>query len=137
MPASTPVLGFMVPAAVLVLLHVPVAGLLLSVVVAPAHTAIVPLIGAGSGFTVITAYCCVSVGRVYVIVVVPASMPVTIPVDAFMVPTAVLPLVHVPPVGEQCSAVAEPLHTVIVPVITPGRQFTVTVAYALQPVGKV
>ena len=62
--------------------------------------------------------------------VVPAVRPLTTPL-VLTVPTAVLLLLHVPPVVALASAVVLPTHTLEVPVIgvTP---FTVTVALTLQ-----
>lgn len=63
MPVTVPVVDI-VPAAGLLLTHVPPAGALLSSVVLPWHTAVVPAIGAGSGFTLTVAMVCVLDGRV-------------------------------------------------------------------------
>lgn len=62
----------------------------------------------------------------------PADSPVTRPPE-FTVATAVLLLVHVPPVVEALSVVVVPVQIVVVPVIDPaeGAPFTVTVATAL------
>ena len=65
-------------------------------------------------------------------VVVPAEIPVTTPLEE-TVPTAVLVLVHVPPpVPLAVSVVVAPTHTVAVPLIVPGvaNGFTVTTCVA-------
>jgi hypothetical protein len=58
--------------------------------------------------------------------------PVTIPVVSPMDATAVLLLVHVPPVIASESVMAEPVHTVEEPVIGGGAGFTVTTADTTQ-----
>jgi hypothetical protein len=68
--------------------------------------------------------------------VVPADMPVTTPVVA-MVPTAVVPDDHVPPVVVVASVVVAPVHTCNVPVMAAGAAETVTVLVEKQPVGSV
>ena len=65
-------------------------------------------------------------------VVVPALTPVTTPV-LVTVPTAVLVLLHTPPVAASVSEVVEPpAHTEVVPVIVPafGSGLTVMTAVA-------
>jgi hypothetical protein len=52
-PVATPVVVLMVATAVLLLNHVPPAGVLLSVVVSPTHIVGSPVIVVGSGFTVL------------------------------------------------------------------------------------
>jgi hypothetical protein len=62
---------------------------------------------------------------------VPAATPETIPVDGTTVAIVVLPLLHVPAPLED-NAVAEPAHTLKVPVIAAGIGFTVTTTEAKQ-----
>ena len=64
---------------------------------------------------------------VYVIVVLPAATPVTTPVDASTVAVAVLLDVQTPPAVALVSAVVEPTHTPVVPLIaaTVGSGLTV------------
>ena len=65
---------------------------------------------------------------------VPPPAPVTSPVDAFTVATALSLLVHVPPgVPLVASVVVAPAHIIAVPVIVPGvaSGFTVTVTVPL------
>ena len=64
----------------------------------------------------------------------PAEIPVTT-LDALMVATALLLLVHVPPPVTSISVVVKPIHTLAVPVMAPGMGFTVMVFVVLQPVG--
>ena len=68
--------------------------------------------------------------------VVPPATPVTTPVPETTVATAVLLLVHEPPPAS-VSAVVNPGHTFVVPVIDDGNGLTVTVVFVVQPVGKV
>lgn len=56
---------------------------------------------------------------------VPAVTPVSAPEVVLMVATAVLLLVHVPPVGLPERIVALPVHTLLLPVIAEGSAFTV------------
>jgi hypothetical protein len=62
----------------------------------------------------------------YVIIVVPALIPVTTPVPASMVAFDVLLLLQVPPPVLFESVVAEPGQTVSVPLIAESAAFTVT-----------
>lgn len=54
-PPTTPVVAFTVPIEGLLLLHVPPAGVDVSVVVAPRHAMLIPVIAVGVGVTVTTA----------------------------------------------------------------------------------
>ena len=114
-PAVTPVI---MPAVLMVatdgvlLLHVPPMVVLLTVVVSPAHTCSVPVMVAGSGFTVTVAVRIQPVPSEYVIVavaavVLPVSTPLTVPV-ASTVATAVLLLAQVPPAVVVLSTVVAP-----------------------------
>ena len=60
--------------------------------------------------------------------VVPFEIPVTIPDDGSIVPTALLVLDHEPPVFGSANVVVLPEHTLTDPVIAPGVWFTVTTA---------
>ena len=71
------------------------------------------------------------------IVVVPASRPVTTPELLPTVAVVALLLLHVPPVGVLLSVLLLPTHTVGVPPITAGRALTVTLADTPQFVGSV
>lgn len=63
-------------------------------------------------------------------------MPVTTP-DVLTVPSAVLLLLHVPPVVVSVSVVVRPVHTFIVPVSAAGCRFTLIGNIALQPLANV
>jgi hypothetical protein len=67
-------------------------------------------------------------------VAVPATTPVTIPDDEPTVATEGAPLVHAPPVVLLLNVVLAPSHTVAMPDIDAGKEFTVTTAVTLQPV---
>jgi len=123
---------------VLPLLQVPPVDRSLNTLVFPAHTFVVPVITAGSGFTVSTLVAR-QVPNVYVIVgaVPPDATPVTIPdVEPTVACNGSL-LVHVPPEGEELSVVVAPTHTVGLPVIAVGDAFTVTDAVCEHDVLKV
>ena len=138
-PVTVPVVLFTVATSVLLLAQVAPAVAVLNVVVPPTHTFGLPVIAAGNGFTVIVCVCVVPSGDEYVTTEVPAAeeIPVNTPVVISMVPAAGLLADHVPPDGEQCSAVVMPSHTVNTPVIGPGNATTVTIAVIRQPVGSV
>ena len=109
---------------VFALLHTQPVVVELSVVVPPTHIVVVPVIAFGISPTVTTAVTLQPVGsRVYVILVVPAALPVTVPSVA-TVPTAVVLLLHVP-LPLDVNAVVEPLHTNKLPDIASGNAFTV------------
>lgn len=66
---------------VLLLLHVPPVEVLLRVIVAATHTLFGPVIGVGTGFTVIVVVLSQAKRVVYLIVSVPGVIPVTMPED--------------------------------------------------------
>ena len=90
--------------AVLLLLHVPPLVASLNVVVLPAQTVVMPVIGA-MGFTVTVVVAAQPVDIVYVIAVVPADTPDTIPDPKPIVAIAADPEVHVPPVAASLNNV--------------------------------
>jgi hypothetical protein len=104
---------------------VPPPGVLVSAVVEPTHTEAVPPIVVGPALTVITAVLKQLALIMNVIVVVPALTPVTTPVLISTVALAVLLLLHVP-LPELLSAVVAPTHTLVLPVIDPTVELTVT-----------
>ena len=63
----------------------------------------------------------------------PAATPETTPEPEPTVATPVLPLVQLPPDGDELKVVVAPVQTVAVPLIVPGAVLTVTVAMAKQP----
>jgi hypothetical protein len=65
---------------------------------------------------------------------VPASIPLTNPLDEPIVATAVVPLTHVPPEGMPVKVPDVPIHIDSDPVIM-GVGFTVTTAVVVQPAG--
>jgi hypothetical protein len=132
----------MVATAASLLVHVPPGVVLLKVVVAPTQTALVPVIAAttGNGLTVTVAAWEVAqpllLVTVYVIVTVPADMPVTLPVLS-TVAIAVLLLAHTPDGVVLDKVVAAPTQIEFAPVMTSttGTAFTVIVVAceAVQP----
>jgi hypothetical protein len=116
-----------VATAVLLLLQVPEGVASLSVVAEPAQTVNVPVIAAGTGFTVIIVVTRQPVGNEYEMLAVPAVTPDTMPDDEPTVAIAVALLVQVPPVVASPSVVVKPLHTLVAPVIDAGSGLTVTV----------
>jgi hypothetical protein len=115
--------------AILLLLQVPPVVPSLNVVVKPTQTDAIPVIAAGTGFTVTTAVCLQPVDNVQVIVDVPELTPLTTPDEEPTVATDVVLLLHVAP-EPPLSVVVLPAHTVNVPVIT-GTGLTVTTAVAV------
>jgi hypothetical protein len=104
----------MVPTAGVAADHKPPAGEQASPLVVPAQTRVLPIMAVGDALTVIVANA-KSIPSVYVITVVPADTPFTIPVVDPIVAIAGLPLVHVPPVTGLESDAAEPAHSVVGP----------------------
>ena len=135
MPATVPVVAPMVPTAGVLLLQVPPAVLLPSVVVWPAHTSGIPLIVPGTALTVITIVFWQPVAGVLVIVAVPLLSPVTSPVVGFT-DTVASALAHVPPAMLLVSVMVAPTHRLVGPPIV-GSGFTVTGVVAAQPEGMV
>lgn len=68
-------------------------------------------------------------------IVVPALMPVTRPVEAPIVAMPVLPDIHVPPAVASPSSDVAPMQALRVPVIGAGSGSTVMVVVTAQPVG--
>ena len=139
-PAETPVTvppPLIVAIAKLPLAHVPPPGVLPSVVWAPSHTASVPVMAVGIGFTVATTVSKQPLGAVYVMVAVPAKTPVTTPVAPSTVATPALLLVQLPPGVAFAKAVVAPTHNEAVPVIAAGDAMTVTTPGVEQPAPEV
>lgn len=136
MPVKRPVATSTVPAATLPLIQVPPITVLLSVVAEPTHTPKEPVeltIVPGRAFTVTTIVVVQPVtGIVLVIVVVPAVMPLTKPLVVFIVATAGVLLLQVPPVA-LVSVVLPPTHIPAAPVIGPAPVVTVITLVTWQP----
>lgn len=138
-PVTIPVLGpalTTVATAVAPLFQNPV-GLLLSTVCEPLHTVSVPVMAAGSAFTVIVCTLKQPVPTVYVTTAVPAAIPVTTPVVALMLALDGLLMLQLPPAIGWLITVVLPTHTCGVPLTTAGRVMTVTVSVVLQPLPSV
>ncbi len=121
-----------------VLLQTPPEVLLLNVIVDPAQTTVGPVIGVGSGLTVMDLVMIHPVlVAVNVINTTPALIPVTTP-DVPMLATAGLLLDHVPPGGVKLNRLmVEPTHTADGPTIREGKGCTVTTAVVRQVVASV
>jgi hypothetical protein len=117
-------------------LQIPPGVALVSKVDDPLQTLAVPPIAAGAALTVIVVVLKHPVGKVYVIVEVPAATEVTTPVPEIKATLASL-LLHIPPTLASNNVVVRPVHTVVVPVITAGVGFTVTTCVLVQPVPNV
>lgn len=119
---------------VLLLLHVPPGVASVMAILAPAHTAVGPVIGAGGGFTVtVVVITQPGMARVYVIVAVPVLIPVITPVERSISAILVLLLVHVPPVMASLRVIELSKHTPGPPLIEGGKGLMVTVVVALHP----
>jgi hypothetical protein len=137
-PVTTPVEALIVAVAVLAVDHTPPVVVLESVVVAPSHTDVVPVIAATTGKLLIVTVVVTALVHpfefvyVYVIVAVPAVTPVTFPVIELTVATAAFDVVHTPPDVVLVKIVLDPIHAFIVPPIAArtGNAFTLTVACA-------
>jgi hypothetical protein len=135
---TTPEVMPTVATAVLLLPHEPPPVASPRPVVGPTQRLSVPLMGAGDGFTVTVAVVEQPPGSVYpIITAVAADTPVTRPEVSPTVASVVAPLLQVPPGVASYRTVVNPTHTLIVPVMAAGSGFTVTVAVAMQPAGKV
>lgn len=117
----------------LLLLHVPPLVAFASVMLLPAHTVARPVVATGPPTTVSVVVAPQPVLKVYEIVVVPSAAvvatPFTPPIDA----TAVLLLVHAPPLGASEKVITVPTHACDTPVIGTGTRFTVSSAVLIQP----
>lgn len=131
-PFTTPAV-LTVPTAGVLLLHVP-AGVLERVTVALIQTVDGPVNAVGRVFTV-TVRVARQLETLYVIVAVPPETPVTVPPET--VATAILLLLHVPPLVLELNTVVAATHTVCVPVKAAGKPFTVTTTEREQPLGPV
>jgi len=98
----------------------------LKLVVDPAQTTAVPVIGAGNGLTVTVVVIRQPVGNVYVIVAVPKADPPTTPLDMLTGAIADALLLQVPPVLASLSVEVKPRQTLVLPEIGAGNGFTVT-----------
>ena len=90
----------------------------LNVVVAPAHTWVMPEMAVGAVLNVTTMVAIQPVAGKNVIVDVPGVMPVTIPVVAPMVATVVRLLLQVPPVMDEPNVPDVPVQIPVAPDIT-------------------
>ena len=88
--------------------------------VVPEHTVAAPMMAVGVALTFTVVVMLQPPATVYVTIVVPRLIPHKIPVVAPIVPTAVLPLCHVPPVTASLNVVQLPVHTAVEPLIAVG-----------------
>jgi hypothetical protein len=121
----------------LLLLHVPPAGELLKVMKDPWHTVADPVMAEGRAITVTVVKTVQPDPNEYVILVVPALTPETMPEEGAIVAMAVFPLVHIPPVIELVREVVCPIQTVAIPDIAEGAEFMDITTKETQPVGNV
>ena len=68
------------------------------------------------------------------VVVPPGATPVARPVPTPIVATDVVPLAHVPPVGEPVNVVVVPAQMLVLPPVIVGVAFTVAIAVTVHPV---
>lgn len=126
-PLDTPVALPIVATAVFELTHVPPVDASLSVPLAPVQISVGPVMAAGSGFTVTFVVTEHPVAREYVICVIPAEMPDTMPDDEPMVAIEGPELDHDPPAVISVSGNVAPAHRPAAPPIGAGSGFTVMV----------
>jgi hypothetical protein len=112
------------------LLHVPPDVASERLIQDPIHTAVPPLMAAGlaNTVTVLTARQALPVLMRYVILVVPAVKPYTMPVVDPTVATVVAELLHVPPAVPSLKVMVEPAHIEEAPLMAVGDGITVSVA---------
>ena len=125
-PVTIPPVFVTCATVVLLLVHVPPVAVLLSVVLAPWHRVVVPVIEI-TFVTVTVVVVTQPADEVNVIGDVPVAIPDTTPPDSVIVATVVLPLVHVPLPDRLFSVVVPPVHTVVMPVIASGLTDTLVV----------
>jgi len=118
---------------VLLLLHVPPLTPSLNVELNPAQILETPVIEAGDTIVVIVAVAALPHPVEYVIVAVPPTPPVTIPVAEPTVAIDVLLLLHVPPLVTSDNVVLNPAHTLGEPDMPPGVASVVIVVVAAVP----
>jgi hypothetical protein len=116
----------MVATDVLPLVQVPPVTALVSTVVDPAHTAVVPVIGPGVAATVSVDVAVPHAPAAYEIVAVPVEMVDTKPLEGFTVATALLLEVHVPPSKTLPKLITRPAQAVVGPVMADTVLRTVT-----------
>ncbi len=135
-PLTRPVVELTEATDALLLAHVPPIVASVNSVVLPVHNDDEPLIAAGAVVTVRMRVAMQLVANVYVIVALPEATPVTIPLVP-TVATAVLLLLHAPPVVASAKVVVSSGQTDAVPVIAAGFAFVVNIAVTRQPVARV
>ena len=131
---TIPVPEPIVPAEVLLLVHVPPGVESLRSVVELGQIFMMPEIIAGNGLIVAIAVAIHPAGVVYVILVVPADIPVTIPEPEPISAMVVSPLVQIPPAVSSVNVPVKPTQMSTVPVIAAGNEFIETRVVAVQPV---
>ena len=104
---------------------------------APTHTPVAPAIAVGVLLTVTTLVVIQLVGNVYVMIVVPGTEPITIPVAALIPATTVVLLVHTPPDVALDKGVGDDIHMLAVPVMAAGSGLTVMTREEIQPNGNI
>lgn len=131
-PVTIPVTGVMLATAGAVLDQKPGAALV-SVMLLPTQSGALPITALTNGVTV-TVTCVAPQPVTYDTVAVPIPAPVSSPEDV-IVAIEDGAHVHVPPGAELPRRILLPVHTGALPLIAPGRAFTVSTAYtAPQPV---
>ena len=132
MPVKVPLAASMVPipAPATLLLQVPPPASL-SVLVAPGHTVVVPIIEPAPAFTVTVLVALQPLEMLYVMVVTPVFTPVTTP-EVLTVATEATLLVQVPPRLRSLSVADPPVHSAVAPVIG-DSWFTLTTTILAQP----
>jgi len=130
-PVTNPVVEPIVAIAEGLMVHVPPVAASDSVVVAPTHTPVAPVIGdMGLTLNVLVTW---HPPIAYVTKPVPPLIPVTTPVDVPMV-IVVAVLLQIPPVTASVSVIVAPVQTVEGPPMAVGVAFTVIDFTAVQPV---
>ncbi len=118
----------------LLLLHVPPVVALLNVVDTPTHTADVPEIAAGTGYTVTALIAMQPVPVAYEIFTVPAAIPAAVPEVTSTVATEVLLLLQFPPRMALLNTAVDPVQKFVTPTMADGAGLILTTATALHPV---
>jgi hypothetical protein len=136
-PVTTPVPLTAVATLVVPLVHVPPVVASVNVIVEPAQKAADAGMVDGVVLTVTIAVAVQPVPNEYVIMAVPETTPVTIPLLVPTVATDVVPLVQFPLVVPSVKVIVVPEQKAAAPDIAVGKPFTVMTFVALHPVLRV
>ena len=129
-PETTPVAEPTVATVVVLDAHVPPDVVSLSVVVAPAHMVVTPVMGA-IAFTIVIALVAVALPQLFVTMYMAVSLPAVTPVTVPPLVMVAFPLLmlHEPPLTELDNVIVAPVNTDVAPLMVPAPGTAVTVTF--------